>query len=139
MAYNGVLYRRLKKARLRLGGRGSCSQCKGASYVCCAFLWSHKPIKSLWVSSVPLLDSLQKFPVFLELRSLDLNTILQIWPHQGGVKRKNNLSQPAGYAISNTPQDTTGLLGGIVFRAVLVTPSGVIWSFDILFCPVYIF
>jgi len=85
------------------------------------------------------LDSLQKFPVFLELRSPELHTVLQMWPHQDGMEGKDNLPQNAGYALSNAPQDTIGLLGGIIFRAALVTSSAVIWSLDILFCPEYIF
>ena len=87
----------------------------------------------------PLLDFFQEIPVFFELRTPELDTVLQMWPHQDGMEGKDNLPQNAGYALSNALQDTIGLLGGIIFRAALVTSSAVIWSLDILFCPEYIF
>jgi len=31
---------------------------------------------------IPLLDSLQQFPVFLELKNPEMDTVLQVWPHQ---------------------------------------------------------
>ena len=33
-----------------------------------------------------LLYSLQKFPVFLELRRSELDTVFEMWPHQGRVE-----------------------------------------------------
>jgi len=40
------------------------------------------------------LDSLSEFPVFGELRSLELDTVLQMHPHQWRVDGKDNLPQP---------------------------------------------
>lgn len=58
----------------------------------------------------PPQDSLKKFIVFLELRNLDLDTVLQMCPHQGRVEGKNHLPQPASHALFNTPQNTIRLL-----------------------------
>jgi len=40
-----------------------------------------------------------------------VDTVLQMWPHQGRVERKDCLPQSTGHALFNAPQDTIGLLG----------------------------
>ena len=51
---------------------------------------------SIYLHDAPL-DSLQQFPVFLELGSPELDTALQLWPHQGRAEREDHLPQPAGH------------------------------------------
>ena len=54
----------------------------------------------------PTLDSLYKNPIFLELGSPELDTVLQMWPHQGRIEGEYH--HPA---LFNSPQDTFVLLG----------------------------
>jgi len=49
----------------------------------------------------PPQDSLKKFVVLLELRSLELDTVLQMCLHQGGVEGEENLPRPVGHALFN--------------------------------------
>jgi len=51
----------------------------------------------------PTLDYLQQFLVFLELRSPQLDTVLQIWPHH------RITSCPAGHTLCNGLQDPIDL------------------------------
>ncbi|KAJ7401573.1 hypothetical protein BTVI_94439 [Pitangus sulphuratus] len=53
----------------------------------------------------PSLDPLQQFLVFLELGSPELDTALQMWPHQGRVEGQDHLPQPAGDAFPKALQD----------------------------------
>lgn len=59
---------------------------------------------------------MNKIPVFLELGSLELETVLQMWCYdsvclqQGRVVEEENLPRPAGYVLFNAPQATTELL-----------------------------
>jgi len=48
---------------------------------------------------------------FLELRNPQLDTVLQVWPHQGRVEGDGHLPCAAGHALFNAPKDTTGCLG----------------------------
>ena len=59
----------------------------------------------------PVLDSLKQFPVLLELRSPELDTVFQMWSHQGRVEGEENLSLPTNYTPYTTSQDAIGLLG----------------------------
>ena len=59
----------------------------------------------------PLLVSLQQFPYFLEPGSLELDTVLQMWPQQNRAEGEDHLPQSAGHVLFNAPQDTVGLLG----------------------------
>jgi len=59
----------------------------------------------------PPLDSVLKFPVLLELGGPELDTLLQMSPHQGRVKGKNHFLHPTDHTLSNASQDTIGLLG----------------------------
>ena len=59
----------------------------------------------------PTLDPLQQFPVLLELRGPELDTIFQMWSHQGGVEGKEDLSRSTSHLPSNTPQDAICLPG----------------------------
>ena len=54
------------------------------------------------------LDSLQY--VSLVLGSLELDTVLHMWPHHCGVEEKDQLSWPAGGALPNAAQEAIGLL-----------------------------
>jgi len=47
----------------------------------------------------------------LELGSPELDTALQMGPHQGSVEGQENLPRPAGHTPPNAPQDPIGLLG----------------------------
>jgi len=49
--------------------------------------------------------------VFLELGSPELNTALQMWPHQDRFQGEDHLPQPSGHALFNARQDTVGFLG----------------------------
>ena len=53
----------------------------------------------------------RRFLYFFEPRSPELNTVLQMQSHQATVEREARLPRPAGHALFNAPQDTTGLLG----------------------------
>jgi len=57
----------------------------------------------------PLLVSLED--LFLEPGSPDLDTALQMWPHQGREEGEDHLPQPVGHTLCNAPQDGIGLLG----------------------------
>ena len=57
----------------------------------------------------PLLNSHWKFLVSHEVRSTELDKVLQMLSNVGRVEREDNLSQSAGHALFNVPQDTTGL------------------------------
>lgn len=45
------------------------------------------------------------------MRFSKLNMVLEVRPHQGQVQRDTYLPGPADYTVSDTNQDTTGLLG----------------------------
>jgi len=47
-------------------------------------------------------DSLWKFPVFPELRSPELATVLQMWPHQGRIEGDHRLPWAADHALFNS-------------------------------------
>lgn len=57
----------------------------------------------------PLLNSHWKFLVSHELRSTELDKVLQMLSNVGRVEGKDNLSQSAGHALFNVLQDITGL------------------------------
>jgi len=40
-----------------------------------------------------------------------LNTLFEVWPHQGRVHGKDHFPSPAGLTVSDTSQDAIGLLG----------------------------
>jgi len=46
--------------------------------------------------------------------SPELDTVLQMGPHQGRVEGKENLPRPAGHTPLNAPQDPIGLLGNFL-------------------------
>jgi len=48
---------------------------------------------------------------YLEQKSPEVDTVLQVWPHQGKLEGKDNLPRPAGHSLFNASQDTVGLLG----------------------------
>jgi len=50
------------------------------------------------------------FLSIFELRSTELDTVLQMWPHQGRVKERDHLSL-CSHALLNAFQDTIGHLG----------------------------
>jgi len=50
-----------------------------------------------------LLDSLQYFLILLELGSPELDTVLQMGPHQGKVEGEKNLPPPAGHTLLHAP------------------------------------
>ncbi|KAJ7405825.1 hypothetical protein BTVI_67559 [Pitangus sulphuratus] len=52
--------------------------------------------------------------VFLVVRGPELDTVLNVSPHQCQVQRDNHFSGPAGHTISDTGQDAIGLLGHLV-------------------------
>ena len=56
----------------------------------------------------PLPDTLQYLPIFLELESPELYTVLQMWSHQG--RAEDNLPRPADHPVFNELQDTVVLL-----------------------------
>jgi len=56
----------------------------------------------------PLVDSSWEIPVFLELGSPELDTVVQTWPHQGRVGGEDQIPRRAGHALFNAPQDPTG-------------------------------
>lgn len=63
----------------------------------------------------PLLDSLRYAGVSLLRRSPELRAVLQVWPHQCFVERKDHLCWPAGsifisFFISVAAQNTVSLL-----------------------------
>ena len=56
------------------------------------------------------LDSLQYVHICLVLGSPELNTVLQVWPHQCWVEGKAPLPRPAGHTLPNAAQETTSHL-----------------------------
>ncbi|PKU35560.1 hypothetical protein llap_14136 [Limosa lapponica baueri] len=58
-----------------------------------------------------MLDSLQQFPVPLELGSPELDAVFQLWPHQFRVKGENDLPRPTGHTSPYAAQDPIGPLG----------------------------
>jgi len=75
----------------------------------------------------PLLDSLQQLLIFLEVGSPEVDTGLQMRPHQGGVEGKENLPRPAGHTLLNAPQGPIGFLGSqgtlLAHGQILIIPS----------------
>ncbi|KAK4833077.1 hypothetical protein QYF61_027739 [Mycteria americana] len=59
----------------------------------------------------PSLDSLQHLNVSLVVRGPKLNTGFEVRPHQCRVQGHDHFPSPAGHTISDTSQDTIGLLG----------------------------
>jgi len=59
----------------------------------------------------PPLDSLQQILIFLELRSPELDRVLQMGPHYGRAEGEENLPPAAGHTPLNAPQETIGLFG----------------------------
>ena len=59
----------------------------------------------------PSLNMLHGLDVFLVARGPKLNTALEMWPQHNWVLGDNHLPAPTGNTISDTSQDTTGLLG----------------------------
>ncbi|KAF1556984.1 Collagen alpha-1(XXI) chain, partial [Eudyptula minor] len=59
----------------------------------------------------PSLDTLQHLNVLLVVRGPKLNTVLEVWPHQGQVQGHNHFPAPAGHTVSDTGQDAIDLLG----------------------------
>jgi len=59
----------------------------------------------------PLLDSVWEIPAFSELGSPELDTVLQMLPHQGRVEVEDHFPLPASHALFNAPQDPIDLLG----------------------------
>jgi len=51
------------------------------------------------------------YPVSLEVGRPELDTVLQMWPHQDRVKGEDHLPQCTAYAFLNAPEDTIGPLG----------------------------
>ena len=60
---------------------------------------------------------------FLELRSPELDTVLQMWPHHGTAEGEDHLLWPAGHTLYNAPQDITGVLGHKNTVGSLLLPS----------------
>ena len=58
----------------------------------------------------PPLDSLYEIPLFFELGSPELDTVLQMCPHQGGPEGEDHLPHLAGRALCITPQSIIGPL-----------------------------
>ncbi|PKU41675.1 hypothetical protein llap_8029 [Limosa lapponica baueri] len=61
--------------------------------------------------SRPTLDSLQYFPVPLELGNPEVDTVFQLWTHQCRVEGENDLPRPTGYTLPYAAQDSIGPLG----------------------------
>ena len=59
----------------------------------------------------PSLDTLQRLCVLLVARGWELNTVLEVQPHQGQTKGDDHFPSPAGHTIPDTNQDAIGLLG----------------------------
>ncbi|GAB0204449.1 hypothetical protein GRJ2_002910500 [Grus japonensis] len=59
----------------------------------------------------PSLDKLQHLNVCLVLRGPELNTGLEVRPHQCPVQGHDHIPTPAGHTIPDTSQDAGGLLG----------------------------
>ncbi|XP_032300907.1 transcription factor PU.1 isoform X1 [Coturnix japonica] len=57
----------------------------------------------------PPLDPLQKLHIFPVLGTPDLDTVLQLGPHEGRAEGDNHLPGPAGHPSSDGTQDTIGL------------------------------
>lgn len=57
------------------------------------------------------LNPFQELHVSFGLRSPQLNTAVQMWPHQCWVEGRDHLLWPAGSALCNASQDAIGLLG----------------------------
>ena len=57
-----------------------------------------------------LLDSFYEIPLFFELGSLELGTILQMWSPQGRAEVEDHRPWPAGCAFFCTPQGNNGLV-----------------------------
>ncbi|KAK4814854.1 hypothetical protein QYF61_027827 [Mycteria americana] len=59
----------------------------------------------------PSLDTLQHLNVSLVVRGPNLNTLLEVRPHQCRVQGHDHFPSPAGHAIFDTSQDAIGFLG----------------------------
>ncbi|KAK4823233.1 hypothetical protein QYF61_000093 [Mycteria americana] len=59
----------------------------------------------------PPLDPLQEVHVCLVPRAPELDAVLQVGCHQGGVEGKNHLPRPAGHAPFDAAQGTVGFVG----------------------------
>ena len=70
-----------------------------------------------------LLDTVQQLLIFLELGSPELDTALQMRPHQGRVEGKENLPRPAAHTPLDAPQDPVGFLGRCLVTSVSALPS----------------
>ncbi|KAK4824446.1 hypothetical protein QYF61_015761 [Mycteria americana] len=46
-----------------------------------------------------------------EVRGPKLNTVFEVWPHQGRVQGHDHFPTPAGHTLSDTSQDAIGFLG----------------------------
>ncbi|KAK4811103.1 hypothetical protein QYF61_016389 [Mycteria americana] len=59
----------------------------------------------------PSLDTLQHLNIPLVVGGPKLNTVFEVWPHQGRVQGHDHFPSPAGHAIFDTSQDAIGFLG----------------------------
>ncbi|KAK4824441.1 hypothetical protein QYF61_015756 [Mycteria americana] len=59
----------------------------------------------------PSLDTLQHLNVSLVVGGPKLNTVFEVWPHQGRVQGHDHFPTPAGHTIPDTSQDAIGFLG----------------------------
>lgn len=57
-----------------------------------------------------LLDNFQHLHVCLVLKSSELDTAVQVWPHQCWIEGKDHLPRPVGNTLPNEAQDTVSLL-----------------------------
>jgi len=48
------------------------------------------------------------YKIFLKLGSPEVDTVLQMWPHQVSVEGEDHLPAPTGHTLCNAPQDTVG-------------------------------
>ena len=75
----------------------------------CESLWRGAPaLGSYMLPSSGLSPKLHIFPV---LGALDLDTVLQIGPHEGRIEGHNHIPCPAGQPSSDGTQNTIGFLG----------------------------
>ncbi|RMC01172.1 hypothetical protein DUI87_22263 [Hirundo rustica rustica] len=71
----------------------------------------------------PPLDVLKDLNVPPKLRGPELDTALEVWPHQCRVQGKNDLPGPAGHPIPDPGQDAIGPLGHLGTLLAHVQPA----------------